>query len=279
MQEAVAVKAKWSWSVHVRTCAAALVFLACLHSLLAQTASNLGGGFREGLSFSQTRPLTIEQQTGLLKDLRRLTGFVELESDDAGFLVLGNRAHLLGGSPTARALISAVVDGRDSYVLEGHYRSPAVAFARIQARLDYVNLKTAPPLTRQLWSVEIDFYDFKELRGGADAITAFDPALTLLHELAHAVLHLRDSTSETDSLGDCERYINLIRNELGLPQRLNYEAMNKQAVTPYGTSQRVLGEIGFARIDPGKGMKKSRLTFDVENVFAARMAPAGGRPR
>lgn len=278
MQEAVAVKVNSLWSVHVRACAAALVVLACLHSLPAQGLSNAEGGFRQGLSFSETRRLTTKQQTGLLKDLRRLTGFAELEADDAGFLVLGNRAHLIGGSSTARALVSAVTDGPDSYVIESHYRSPAVAFARIQARLDYVNLKTAPQL-RQLWSVEIDFYDYKELRGEADAITAFDPALTLLHELAHGVLHLRDSTSEADSLGDCERYINLIRRELGLPERLNYEAMNKQAVTPYGTSQRVLGEIGFARIDPGKGIRKSRLTFDVENVFAASMALAPGRPR
>ncbi len=269
MQEAVTRRLTGFRWKQFRPFVVLLLLLACLHPLPLEGASGVTESFRAGLSFSQTLPLTTGQQEDLLRDLRRLTGYTEIECDDAGFLVLGNREHMAGGSATARALISAAVDGLDAYIIESHSRSPEVAFARIRAQSDYVDSKTAPRLTRHTWTVEMDFNDYGELRGEADAMTAFDPALTLLHELAHAVRHLRDSISETDPLGDCERHINQIRRELGLPERQNYESVNKQAVTPYGTGQRVLGELTFIRSDPGKGTRKSRLTFDVENVFAA----------
>jgi len=249
---------------------AALIAL-CLHPLPVLRATDLSGSFRPGLSFSQTRPLTPKQQAALLEGLRQRTGFSEIRCDGGGFLVLGNRARIRGGSVTARTLVSAVVDGRDSYTIESYQRSPEVAFARIQGQLDYVNVRVAPRLTRHSWSVAIDFHDYGELRGQAEAIRAFDPALTLLHELAHAVMNLRDSAGETDSLGDCERYINQIRRELGLPERQSYESVNTQTVTPYGAGQRILAELSFVRVDPGNRIRRFRLTFDVENVFAAGM--------
>ncbi len=270
MQEAVGFRLRWLCLADVRALVAALIFLACLNPFPVRAASR-PGGFRPGLCFSQTRPPTTKQQLALLKDLRQWTGFVEIESDDEGFFVLGNRAHILGGSATARDLISTVVDGPDLYTIESHQRSSDLAFARIRARLDYVNSKNVPGLIRHLWSVEIDFQDYTELRGQAEAIRAFGPALNLLHELAHAAMHLRDSTSDRDSLGDCERYINQIRRELGLAERESYEPINTQAVTPFGTGQRILGELSFVRIDPGKRIKKFRLTFDVQNVFAASL--------
>jgi len=252
-----------------------LCILVCLPPLRAQDAASPPADFRPGLCFSQTRPLSAKQKAALIQDLKRLTGFMEIATDEYGFLTAGNRANLVAGSATARALIEAVVDGGDSYTVESHYQSPAVAFARIRARLDYVDEKVTPRLRQGLWSVEMDFHDYKQLRGEADVITAFDPSLTLLHELAHAVLRLRDSTSKADPLGDCERHINVIRRELGLPERQNYESVNTQAVSPYGTAQRVLGEIRFARIDPGKGVKKSRLTFDVGNVYTGSLVTPG----
>jgi hypothetical protein len=53
-------------------------------------------------------------------------------------------------------------------------------------------------------------------------VTAFDPAITPLHELAHGVLHMQDAISASDPLGDCERYINKIRREMGQAERQNY---------------------------------------------------------
>lgn len=272
-----------------RNIGAVLIVLACLHPIAVQAASRLGGGFRAGLYFSQDRPLTNKQQTALLADLRRLTGFRGIESDEEGFLMLGDRTRVVGGSPTARALISAVVDGRDSFSIESHQKSPELAFARIRAKLDYVNTRTDPGLTRRFWSVEIDFHDYQELRGQADAIKAFDPALNLLHELAHPVMHLRDSDGGADSLGDCERYINQIRRELGLAERQSYAPATERVATPYGTGQRIVGELIFVRTDPGNRTRKFRLTFDVANVCAVNLgkpdsraireiAQAGARP-
>ncbi len=264
----------WSWPSGPRLIIT-LVFLVGTPALTAQGTAKSTDDFRPGLYFSQTRPLTAKQKAALLQDLKRLTGFMEITTDEHGFLTVGNRAYVVAGSATARGLIEAVVDGDNSYTIESHYQSPAVAFARIRARLDYVNAKVTPRLRQGLWSVEMDFHDYKQLRGEADVITAFDPSLTLLHELAHAALRLRDSTGKADPLGDCERYINVIRRELGLPERQNYESVNTQAVTPYGTAQRVLAEIRFARIDPGKGVKTSRLTFDVGNVYTGGLVTPG----
>jgi len=252
---------------NIATGLSVLISLMCLSPLTIRAANEAAGGFRGGVCFSQARPLTIKQQATLLKGLRRLTGFCEIHPDTDGFLVLGNRSHFTGGSETARALISAAIGGQDSYVVESHDRSSEVAFARIGAGLDYVNWKSAPRTIRHSWSVAIDFSDYRELRGQKEAIVSFDPALNLLHELAHAVMNLRDSTSESDSLGECERYVNQIRRELGLAERESYAPVKEIAVTPFGTGHRVVGQLTFVRINSGAGPKKFRLTFDVENVF------------
>jgi len=272
MQEAIGPRVGWLQSPKRRTFMAAFIFLAYLHPLVVRGEA----GFRAGLYFSQTSPLTDEQETAVLEDLRQWTGFVEIQPDENGRIVLGDRTGISGGSATARSLILGAMDGADSYTVEGGYRSPEVAFARIQARSDYVNQKAAPGLTRHCWSIQLDFHDYQELRGQAEAISAFDPGLNLLHELAHAVLRLRDSTSQADPLGDCERFINRIRREMGVPERESYLPVNGLAVTPAGTGQRVVGELTFVRIGPDKRIKKFRLTFDVLNVFA--VAVVGRRP-
>ncbi|RPI25332.1 MAG: hypothetical protein EHM61_14660 [Acidobacteria bacterium] len=271
MRETVGIRIRRRCPGDLGGCLAALVFVAFLNPLPVRGAAALAGSFRSGVCVSQTRPFTPKQETALLMGLRRSSGLADIHFNDEGFLDLGNRLHFVDGSSTARALITAAVDGRDLYVIESHQRSSELAFARIRGSLDYQNLKSAPGLTRRLWNIEIDFYDYTELRGHTEAIRAFDPALNLLHELAHPIMHLRDSTGDGDALGDCERFINQIRRELGLLERESYDPVNRQAVTPYGTGQRILGELSFVRFEPGKRSRKYRLTFDVENVAAASL--------
>jgi hypothetical protein len=183
--------------------------------------------------------------------------------DEDGFLTLGDRTRIAGGSALARELVIAAVHGRDSFRLESHQQSPSVAFAGIRPTEDYVD---GAGTKHEIWSLKLDFYDFAQLRGGAEALAAFDPAINLLHELGHGVLKLQDSISETDPLGDCERHNNRIRRELGLAERQNYEPRNQLAVTPESTAQCLLGEVVFVRTEVGKRDKKVSLFFNTERV-------------
>jgi hypothetical protein len=163
----------------------------------------------------------------VLDSLRDKTGFAEMRFDETGFLTLGDRSRITGGSATARELILAVVEGRQIIELENHHRSPHVAFAQLgttihlQSRLVESQLKPAgtPVEVRVL---RLDFYDFEQLRGGKQARAAFDIGLAVLHELAHAVLHLRDDEANEDGPGEAVKYINRIHHELGLPERQSY---------------------------------------------------------
>src|SRR5205823_6263716 len=178
--------------------------------------------------------LTAKQLQTMLEGLRSKTGLMEMQFDADGALKLGDRTHIVGGSATARALVCAAVDSLDSFRLENYNQSPTVAFAQIASTEDYVD---ANEVKHVVWDLRFDFHDFTELRGGAELIAAFDPAMNLLHELGHGVLRLSDMVSKTDPLGECERHINQIRGELGLPERQQYAPQNKLAVTPGNTAQ------------------------------------------
>jgi hypothetical protein len=253
---------------------ALMLWVACLPAFRVFGAISVPAGFRSGLCLSKTRPLTIRQQTGLFEQMRQRTGFAELHLDEDGFLALGDRAHISGGSPTARALLLAVVDSRDLFIIESHESEADLAFARVRAKFDYVSLSTIPEHRRTFWSIEIDFDDYGQLRGERDAISAFDPCLCLLHELAHAVFNFRDSVGEDDSLGDCERYINQIRRELRLPERQTYESVSRYAVSPNGAGRRLLGELTFFCFREGNRAKTLRLSFDVEDVVRSKFIKA-----
>jgi hypothetical protein len=194
---------------------------------------------------------------------------MEMRFDRNGSLSLGDRAHIEGGSATARALLFAAVDSRDCFLLENNENSPLVAFGQIEATMDYTDYTDKAEIRHVVWTVMLDFQDFSELRGPADVIKAFGPAMILLHELGHGVLKLHDPGGKEDPLGECERHINQIRRELGLPERESYYPQvglgtigNSQASVPKAT-------LIFVRAESGKDHDKTQwfaLLFNVENV-------------
>ena len=228
--------------------------------------------FRTGLSNSGSRPLTAKQLQSLLEGLRMKTGLMEMQFDETGLLRLGDRAHIVGGSATARALVFAAAESLDSFRLENHKQSPTIAFVQIEATEDFVD---AAEIKHVIWNLRFDFQDFVQLRGGREVIATFDPAMNLLHELGHGVLKLSDAVSHADPLGECERHINQIRRELRLPERQSYAPENKLAVPPGNTAQSIQAEMIFVLKDPGKRENKSRsfsLSFEVERVLIAATA-------
>jgi hypothetical protein len=110
----------------------------------------------------------------------------------------------------------------------------------------------------------LDFFDFAQLMGDREVLTAFDLGFAVLHELAHAVLHLQDDKANPKGLGACEDYINRIRRELELPERQHYIARTRETVL--GTGKKVeLSEVDFIRQRRGK-IKRFRLSWETQKA-------------
>jgi hypothetical protein len=191
---------------------------------------------------------------------------MEMRFDQNGSLNPGDRAHIEGGSATARALLFAAVDSPDCFLLENNERSPVVAFGQTEATTDYID---KAEIRHVVWTIMLDFHDFSELRGPAEAIKAFGPAMILLHELGHGVLRLHDPAGKEDPLGECERHINKIRRELGLPERESYYPQVELATIGHCQTSVPKATLIFVRAESGKDHDKTQsfaLFFNVENV-------------
>jgi hypothetical protein len=219
--------------------------------------------FHPGLRISHTKPLTTRELTGLIRELSSLSG-LHLKVDADGTIRYEPELPALGGSAIARELLVKAIDSSDSFSLERANGSDRIAFAQIESTTTFRN-RANPPQTA--WVIRIDFTDFAQLRGDANALEAFNPGINLMHELTHAILRLRDPDGPKDPLGECERYLNLMRAELGLPLRQNYFPKTRLARSPVSPAQILQGELKFARGDPeSKKATESLLTFDIAMV-------------
>lgn len=150
----------------------------------------------------------------LAASLRGISGYQDLTFDERGILVLGERVE--GGSELARNLLQAALVNRTAIEIESLEGSDLVVFGA------FINatFKNTEGQLLQINKIQLDFRDFEELRGEARLLATFDPGFVFLHELAHGVWDLPDD--ERGGLGECEIFINQIRRQLGLPERLNY---------------------------------------------------------
>ena len=174
--------------------------------------------FRSGLHLSCEHQFTQKERHSIEQRLRAATGFVDLNFTHDGKLDLGSRT-FVDGSASARKLIESVVDSKDSFILESTPNSSSIAFAHIEATLDYFDVHA---VKHQAWNIRLDLTDFAKLRGSEKTLESFSPVMVLFHELGHGQLKLRDPVDSLDVLGDCERYVNEIRKELALPLRESY---------------------------------------------------------
>lgn len=201
-----------------RIAGAAILVITLTGSTTAQQRNNSAAtGVRNS---SGPHRLNERQLQMALESLRQKTGFVELEFDRQGALTLGNRQRIAGGSVTARALLVAAVDSANLYELESHERSPEIAFARLVESEDRGFGETGRRMI--IYQAQLDFADFNCLSGAREAKASFDIGIALLHELVHGVLKLQDPPGETDEIGECDAYVNRMRRELQLPERLYY---------------------------------------------------------
>ena len=152
----------------------------------------------------------------LIARLRVITGSNSLSFDNDGSLRLGDN-QTTGGSEIARTLLTQAIAGPNVVVLEDASSRTDVAFCRVVRGRWVRDESNKPPA----FVVLIDFTDFHQLSGDAEARAAFDVGWGLLHELDHVV---RDSEDARDvkAVGECEEHINRMRLELGLPVRVDY---------------------------------------------------------
>jgi len=152
----------------------------------------------------------------LIKRLRVITGWRNLTFDSNGALRLGD-IPTTGGSESARLLLIEAVAGPNVIVLEDASARTDVAFCRVVRGRWVRDQLNMPPA----YVVLIDFKDFQQLSGDAEARAAFDVGWGLLHELDHVVKD-SDDARDAKTVGECEDHINRMRLEVGLPVRVDY---------------------------------------------------------
>jgi len=229
--------------------------------------------YRKGIHLSRERPLSKKELGRLINGIKSLTGFSAVKIDSNGDLTITDRSQFSGGSAIARDLFTAAIDGDESFTIESREHSAQIAFAQLDSVLRYSD---GTGRSHEDWRIRIDFADFRELRGDEAAIASFDPGMAFMHELTHAVLRYRDPVDANDQLGDCERYLNRIRVELGLPVREHYYPKNRLAVVFGSLAEISQGTITFVQDDENPKKQKSFfVSFDLNKVFDLSKA----RPR
>jgi hypothetical protein len=253
-----------------RVAASLLVVLLLSSASLLRAEANPPGDpltYRGGIRNSTGKHRLKEKELQrVLTSLAEKTGFQELGFDGDGFLTIGDPNHFVNGSITARRLLMDAVDFPSQFHLENHSYSSKVVFANLGKSTLYFNMRTKAQIEHQ--PLRIDFTDFGKLMGAKEVLASFDLGMTLLHELVHGVLKLHDSVNEWEEVGDCERYVNTMRKELGLPERQQYIARSQTIISPLGWTIK-MAELQFARTDFRHGKLKTdefKLSWDVNRV-------------
>jgi hypothetical protein len=185
----------------------------------------------------------------LAKRLRRITGWPELKFDRSGFLRRGN-AEPVGGSQTARDLVTKAIYGTHVVVLEDAGKQADVAFCRVlPGKWKNHSLSNLPAHV-----VQIDFADFEQVLGDERALDAFNVGWGLLHEFDHIINDSPDAISLSET-GECEAHINQMRRECDLPERVNYfyTLLPLSADTAFATR---LVRLAFDQVQPSANKKK-----------------------
>ena len=160
--------------------------------------------------------LAESRRAELTSQLRAITGLSGLHFDGEGFLRFGAEAPS-GGSRSARALLASAMDGKNLLILEDASGHDDVVFSRVLEG----RWKDGSSGRPTAYVVQIDFADFKHLKGDRAALEAFNAAWGLMHEIEHAVKDSADA-SGVGAAGECEEAVNLMRRECGLAERAEY---------------------------------------------------------
>jgi hypothetical protein len=157
-----------------------------------------------------------KRQQQLAEQLRAITGWTDLHFDSNGALRAGEGTPT-GGSKTARDLLASVQKGPNLIVIEDASGQSDVVFGRIVEAQWKRSDDRLPPA----FVVQLDFTDFSQVIGDAEALAAFNAAWVTLHEIHHVTNDAADTASAGET-GECEELVNLMRRECKLAVRAEY---------------------------------------------------------
>jgi hypothetical protein len=161
------------------------------------------------------RNFSTNHRDHLIAKLRKITGLAQLRFESDGSLSIGSESGQ--GSQIARTLLANALNGPDVIVFEDASSRSDVVFCRVVPGRQILSDKSKI----DTHVVLIDFTDFEKVVGDKQARESFDVGWGVLHELDHVVSDTVDGSVE-DHLGECEKHINEMRGELGLPLRAEY---------------------------------------------------------
>jgi hypothetical protein len=237
------------------------VALACLCVISLCSLSALAHGSRSMVVCREE--VARKRQQELANQLRAITGWPDLHFDSEGALRPGDAAPA-GGSQTARDLLASAQKGRNLIVIEDASGQADVVFGRVVEAGRNGSDDRQPAFV-----VKLDFTDFSQVIGDADALAAFNVAWVALHEIYHVTNDASDSTS-ADQTGECEELINLMRRECKLAVRAEYHFhfFPKQDASEFKTRY---VRLAFERQNPSTN-KKTRvwLMWDAAYVGGLR---------
>ncbi|HET8783423.1 MAG TPA: hypothetical protein VFM63_13445 [Pyrinomonadaceae bacterium] len=211
-----------------------------------------------------------KRQQELTQQLRAITGWPDLHFDSEGALRPGDAAPI-GGSQTARELLASAQKGRNLIVIEDASGQADVVFGRVvEAR--WKGAAERPPA----FLVQLDFSDFSQVIGDAEALASFNAAWVALHEIHHATNDAPDTTS-ADETGQCEELINLMRRECKLAIRAEYHFhfFPGQNATEFKTRY---VRLAFEHQNPSTN-KKSRVWLMWDAAYVGGLPPAPPNPQ
>jgi hypothetical protein len=192
----------------------------------------------------------------LVNKLRKITGWPRLAFAGDGALSI-EANEVSKGSKSARTLVADAIGGDDVIVIEDASSRSDVAFCRVVPGR-WTNGNAAG---LDAYVIQIDFTDFQQIVGDAEARRAFDVGWAVLHELDHVVMNSAD-TDVNDHVGECETHINKMRDELGLPLRANYFFTASSLKADPNFNRRFV-RLPFEQIDPSsRRLKRYWLTWD-----------------
>jgi RHS repeat-associated protein len=171
--------------------------------------------------------LSNDEQKLLIDDLKDKTGYQSIYFDKSNELVIDAAAGFKGGSAAARTLLSDAVNTTDIRFNLTSVDTKSVAFAQVDAGTLKVD-GTGKRVGQTEFDVRLDFKDYNQLQGDKEAIAAFSIGLGALHEIAHKLYTtsgILDTPNSDTNPGPVEnRYINPIRQQLGLAARVYYSS-------------------------------------------------------
>jgi RHS repeat-associated protein len=167
----------------------------------------------------------------IINDWKQKTGYVDIHFDSNNNLVINHDAGIaIGpdgkflGSADMRANLTDAVESGDIFNLVATNSSDNVAFAENELVLTTRNAQTN--VTTRTYEVRIDFDDFRNLEGDEQAKGAFTIGIAAMHEIDHKLYgNKEDTPNDLTDPGPIEKnYINPMRAQLGLAQRVHYRA-------------------------------------------------------